>query len=85
MHACAHHGALSPQVRLGETTSTIHLLNASLVAAEARALRAAEKAQQSEAAQRQLAMDDTERAKRAAAREVELEKVTAADCMLIAC
>ncbi|KOO26635.1 hypothetical protein Ctob_003839 [Chrysochromulina tobinii] len=64
-------------VRLGETTSTIRLLNASLVAAEARALRAAEKAQQSEAAQRQLAMDDTERAKRAAAREVELEKVSA--------
>ena len=77
MRARAHHGALSPQVRLGETTSTIHLLNASLVAAEARALRAAEKAQQSEAALRQLAIDDTERAKRAAAREVELEKVTA--------
>jgi hypothetical protein len=70
---------------LGEANSTIHLLNASLVAAEARALRAAERAQQSEAALRQLAMDDTERAKRAAAREVELEKVTAADCMLIAC
>ena len=77
MHASAHHGALSPQVRLGEATSTIHLLNQSLLAAEARALLAAEKAQQSEAAQRQLVINETERAMRAAAWEVELEKVIA--------
>lgn len=69
-------------VSLGQAGATLATLNASLLAAEARAAEAVAAAQGSEAARRQLAIEEAEHAKRALDRQAALDQAvaTAARC-----